>query len=50
MCYNIPCRDKNCLGDHGVELVEYFSGRGDLPYGAAPLCEDLNPANSPGAK
>jgi RHS repeat-associated protein len=45
MCYNIPCKDGHCQGDHGVEVLEYHAGRPPFPFGAAPLCEDVNPAN-----
>lgn len=48
MCYNIPCKDRHCQGDHGVEVLQYHgAGNPQYPLGAAPLCEDKNPANSP---
>jgi RHS repeat-associated protein len=48
MCYNIPCKDGHCEGDHGVEVLEYHgAGSPEYPLGAAPLCEDKNPAARP---
>jgi len=43
-CYDIPCPNGNCKLDHGVEVLKFHTGRKDLPYGAAPLCDEVNPA------
>ena len=44
-CFNIPCKDGKCQLDHGVEVVENHTGKQNLPFEAAPLCEDVNPAD-----
>ena len=40
-CYQIPCRDRNCRRDHGVEEAGTWGPDPTKPLGAAPLCRDV---------
>ncbi len=42
-CPKIPCPDKKCRKDHGVEEAKTYGPDLSKPFGSAPLCKDKEP-------